>query len=97
MYDITVRHVTRVLSPAQLRLLQRGTRSRYIKWCEKNRMPVTIEESGEGGRLLWVGEKRIDRVVLFFHGKFESSWLNIPPSDALIFVMDIQEAGLYVR
>lgn len=74
-YDIAVRHVTASLNVHQLRALQSSTLSRYRKWCKKHKQVPDIDEldsglegRGEGGRLLWVGERRSDRVVLFIHG-----------------------------
>ncbi|KAL0061179.1 hypothetical protein AAF712_011999 [Marasmius tenuissimus] len=40
----------------------------YKKWSEKEGLPIHVEEiEGEDARLLWVGEKRTDRVI-FLHG-----------------------------
>ncbi|RDB17645.1 putative steryl acetyl hydrolase mug81 [Hypsizygus marmoreus] len=41
----------------------------YETWARKNRLPILVEEIGtENVRLLWVGPRRTDRVVIFFHG-----------------------------
>ncbi|KAJ8088738.1 hypothetical protein PM082_013981 [Marasmius tenuissimus] len=41
----------------------------YKKWSEKEGLPIHVEEiEGEDARLLWVGEKRTDRVIFFLHG-----------------------------
>ncbi|KAK1218000.1 hypothetical protein PQX77_019331 [Marasmius sp. AFHP31] len=41
----------------------------YQKWSEKEGLPIRVEEiEGEDARLLWVGEKRTDRVIFYLHG-----------------------------
>ncbi|KAK0183566.1 Alpha/Beta hydrolase protein [Armillaria mellea] len=35
----------------------------YLQWTESQNLPATIEELPDGARLLWVGPKRVDRVI----------------------------------
>ncbi|KAJ7173612.1 Alpha/Beta hydrolase protein [Mycena filopes] len=56
------------LSVAQLQWLFGTTSDAYNKWTRSSRLPATVDELGENARLLWIGPKRLDRVVLFLHG-----------------------------
>ncbi|KAJ7597595.1 Alpha/Beta hydrolase protein [Mycena floridula] len=40
----------------------------YKACMKKAELPTTIEELGEGARLFWIGPKRTDRVLCYFHG-----------------------------
>jgi len=40
----------------------------YSAWTKQEGLPVLVDEIGEGARLLWIGPRRTDRVVLYFHG-----------------------------
>ncbi|KAF8651061.1 hypothetical protein AX16_004924 [Volvariella volvacea WC 439] len=40
----------------------------YADWTKKNDLPYTVDEIGEDARLFWVGPKRTDKVILYFHG-----------------------------
>ncbi|KAK0190141.1 Alpha/Beta hydrolase protein [Armillaria mellea] len=40
----------------------------YLQWTESHSLPSTIEELPDGAHLLWVGPKRVDRVILYCHG-----------------------------
>ncbi|KAJ7057963.1 Alpha/Beta hydrolase protein [Mycena amicta] len=40
----------------------------YAAWTKANKLPSTIDELGDDARLLWIGPKRTERVVLFLHG-----------------------------
>ena len=35
---------------------------------EQAKMEPAVEEIGEDARLLWIGRKQTDRVLLYFHG-----------------------------
>ena len=44
------------------------------------KMEPVVEEIGEDARLLWIGHRRTDRVLLYFHGAFgEASLLHHAP------------------
>lgn len=40
----------------------------YNGFMKSVKMEPLVEELGDGARLLWVGPKRTERVVLYFHG-----------------------------
>ncbi|KAJ7281837.1 Alpha/Beta hydrolase protein [Mycena rebaudengoi] len=40
----------------------------YGTWAKQNKIPVVADELGEDARLLWIGPKQLDRVILMFHG-----------------------------
>jgi len=43
------------------------------------KMEPVVEEIGEDARLLWIGHRRTDRVLLYFHGTFgEALFLHAP-------------------
>lgn len=41
----------------------------YKKWAVGRKLPVTIDDLGDDAKLMWVGPKRTDRVILFLHGE----------------------------
>ncbi|KAJ7452130.1 Alpha/Beta hydrolase protein [Mycena galericulata] len=85
--DAALRHSVNLLNVPQLQWAFGTTRGTYEKWATSNKLPVTVDEFGEDGRLLWIGPKRLDRVVLFSHG---GAFL-LPPGDfALSFWRYVQ-------
>lgn len=44
----------------------------YERWVKQNGLPSLVEEIGDDARLLWIGPKRIDRVIVYFHGRILS-------------------------
>ncbi|KAK7026436.1 hypothetical protein VNI00_015671 [Paramarasmius palmivorus] len=47
----------------------RSTLVCYKEWSIKRKLAVTIEEiQGEDARLMWIGDKRVDRVIYYLHG-----------------------------
>ncbi|KAG6898997.1 hypothetical protein C0993_001920, partial [Termitomyces sp. T159_Od127] len=40
----------------------------YKDFMKGQNLPVVIDQLDENSRLLWVGERRTDRVILYFHG-----------------------------
>ncbi|KAL0575578.1 hypothetical protein V5O48_006394 [Marasmius crinis-equi] len=60
-----------VLSIPQMQYIhgQRQTIECYKQWSAKRGLPVNIENAGgEDAKMLWVGEKRTDRVIYYLHG-----------------------------
>ena len=58
------------LSIVQMKWVAPTSHAQYTKWCRLHRMDVIIDEVGDnGGKLMWIGEKRFDRVLLYIHGK----------------------------
>ncbi|KAJ6554582.1 Alpha/Beta hydrolase protein [Mycena capillaripes] len=66
--DSALRYVLSGLNIPQLQSAFGTTLGMYKKWTKKNELPAIVDELGEDARLLWIGPKRLDRVVLFLHG-----------------------------
>lgn len=66
--DSALRYVLSRLNVPQLQKAFGTTLATYQKWTKSNKLPATVDELGEDARLLWIGPKRLDRVVLFLHG-----------------------------
>ncbi|KAJ7042812.1 Alpha/Beta hydrolase protein [Mycena alexandri] len=66
--DSRLRYLAKNMSMRQLQCLFGTTLGMYQTWSKKMKLPATIDELGEDARLLWIGPKRLDRVVLFCHG-----------------------------
>ncbi|KAJ7756244.1 Alpha/Beta hydrolase protein [Mycena metata] len=66
--DCALRYLATNMSIPQLQHLFGTTLGMYQTWTKKMKLPATIDELGEDARLLWIGPKRLDRVVLFCHG-----------------------------
>jgi len=45
------------------------TRKAYDDFIKSKNWEPVVEELGEDARLLWIGPKQTDRVLLYFHGK----------------------------
>ncbi|KAM6489320.1 Alpha/Beta hydrolase fold [Amanita muscaria] len=46
-----------------------GTTPRvYATWAKWYNLPTTVTELGNGARLLWIGPKRMEKVILYLHG-----------------------------
>jgi len=54
----------------------------YTKWMRQVQLPIIVDELGEAARLLWIGPKRLQHVVLFVHG---GGYALPPPDFALSF------------
>jgi hypothetical protein len=44
------------------------TAQAYAAWARKNHAEVLTDEIPEGAKLHWIGPRREDRVILYFHG-----------------------------
>ena len=48
---------------------------------KEEKMEPVVEEIGEDARLLWIGQRQTNRVLLYFHGTFgEASSFHAPIS-----------------
>ncbi|KAF8205832.1 Alpha/Beta hydrolase protein [Mycena galopus ATCC 62051] len=63
-----MRYCTGNLSTSQLQYAFGTTLSVYEKWTKQVKLTPVVEEIGDDARLLWIGPKRTDRVLLFCHG-----------------------------
>ncbi|KAF7363151.1 Abhydrolase-3 domain-containing protein [Mycena venus] len=66
--DSIIRYSTHYLELPQLQYLLGTTLGVYRTWTRKAQLLPVIDELGEDARLLWIGPKRLDRVILFLHG-----------------------------
>ncbi|KAF7974628.1 hypothetical protein HWV62_11612 [Athelia sp. TMB] len=57
-----------VASQSQLQWLLGTSLKNYTAWAIKHGYSPVVDEIGEGARLLWVGERRYDRVILYIPG-----------------------------
>ncbi|PBK86171.1 alpha/beta-hydrolase, partial [Armillaria gallica] len=53
---------------AYIKLISAPTLDTYTKWTKKIELSPTIDELPEGAKLLWIGKKRVDKVLLYAHG-----------------------------
>jgi len=63
-------HLSKQLSPQQIQWTTGDTFSVYEAWTKQNGFPLVVDELDEDARLLWIGERRTDRVILYFHGMY---------------------------
>ena len=56
------------LNHEQMRALSRPTRAIYEHFVRETKLTPLVEEIGDDARLLWIGPKITDNVVLYFHG-----------------------------
>ncbi|KAF8154251.1 Alpha/Beta hydrolase protein [Crassisporium funariophilum] len=55
----TIPHIAHLIGP---------TTNTYKAWVKQNALEACIEEIAEDARLLWIGEKRTTKVILYIHG-----------------------------
>ena len=76
----TLREVLKRLSRVDARIAQKvvggSTGDVYRSWAAAKHLPLTSEEIGEGGHLHCIGEKQLDKVLLFFHGAPEFYYIT---------------------
>ncbi|KAK7055412.1 Abhydrolase-3 domain-containing protein [Favolaschia claudopus] len=80
--DTIMRHMLGRLSVPQLQAIVGTTMTAYEKFCRANNLPLIIDELGEDARLLWLGPKRLEHVVLYIHG---GGFILAPGDTALEF------------
>ncbi|GLB44455.1 putative alpha beta hydrolase fold protein [Lyophyllum shimeji] len=66
--DTAFRHLADSWNVSQFQYYLGPTLQVYAAWAKKEGLSVLVDEIGEGARLLWIGPRRADRVVLYFHG-----------------------------
>ncbi|TFK69505.1 alpha/beta-hydrolase [Pluteus cervinus] len=69
MADTAVQTLTSTLNRVQFQYMF-GDPTQVIaeKWGKRAGVPIEIEEIGEDARLIWIGQKRTDRVIFYLHG-----------------------------
>ncbi|KAJ7270930.1 Alpha/Beta hydrolase protein [Mycena rebaudengoi] len=78
--ESALRHLVSGLNVPQLQNMFGTTLGTYNAWTTKEKLPPIVDELGEDARLLWIGPKRLDHVVLLFHG----GGYVLPSADFLI-------------
>lgn len=63
------RYLGSSLNAGQLQYADGSTFDKLTAWAEQNKCDYFVEDIGQGGRLIWMGKKRIDRVILYAHSK----------------------------
>ena len=67
--EAAARHMMHRLNVGQMQwLMAKSTREIYEECAKESKLPVLIDELGSDGRLLWLGERRTDKVILYVHG-----------------------------
>ncbi|KAJ3981048.1 Alpha/Beta hydrolase protein [Lentinula detonsa] len=66
--DTLFRFVTDTLPDVELQHFLGTSVGIYSEWSRKEHLPITIDELQGQGKLLWVGPKSTENVVLFCHG-----------------------------
>lgn len=71
-YDSALRYIASRRLNLRQNLVIFGTSSTeaYQKWARKNKVESITDDIEEEARLLWVGPRRYDRVLLWLHGKY---------------------------
>ncbi|KAF9033942.1 alpha/beta-hydrolase [Hymenopellis radicata] len=62
------RYFTDHLTYNQIQWLQPDTFGILKKWTRHHKITVTVDKLPSGASLLWMGPKRLDRVILYIHG-----------------------------
>ena len=67
----------RAWTPWELKsMIGATTAQAYAAWARKNHAEALTDELPEGAKLHWVGPRREDRVILYFHGAYSNF---VPP------------------
>lgn len=66
--DRALRYAVQSMNIQQLQLLLGTPIGVYEAWLEKNKISPNVEVIGDNTRLLWIGAKKTEKVVLYFHG-----------------------------
>lgn len=74
--DNAFKFISRSVNMRQFQYCLGTTCNTYETWAKQNSLPVLVEEIGKDARLLWIGARQTDRVVLYFHGIFLSQYLS---------------------
>ena len=63
------RHLMHMLNARQMQWLSPKSLEVYNKCAKEYKLPVLIDELGSDGRLLWLEDRRSDKVILYVHGE----------------------------
>ena len=68
IYDKLVQTLLDNIDLRQARLIFGTSAATYAKYVGSKGFPELVEDVGEGARLMWVGEKKTRKVILYLHG-----------------------------
>ncbi|KAJ7079509.1 alpha beta-hydrolase [Mycena crocata] len=68
LHDEIARFVLLHLSIRQLQHVSGSSLAGYTKWTKQKKMAEVIDELGNDARLMWVGSRETDHVVIYCHG-----------------------------
>ncbi|RDB17644.1 putative steryl acetyl hydrolase mug81 [Hypsizygus marmoreus] len=68
LFDKACYFISTRLNVKQMQWAMGTTRAVYVNWVREQRLPTMIEDLDDDASLLWIGERRTDRVILYFHG-----------------------------
>lgn len=71
--ESATRSISKVMNRRQMRAIVPSTLAVYEIFMKQAKMEPVVEEIGEDARLLWIGRRQNDRVLLYFHGTFEEA------------------------
>ncbi|KAF8961656.1 Alpha/Beta hydrolase protein [Flammula alnicola] len=87
--DTFLYHTLTNMNRRQARAFYGPTRTVYNNFVKGLKYPQAVEELGDDSRLLWVGPKRTERVMLYLHG---GGFVLGMPEPAPVFWRFIQES-----
>ncbi|KAJ7156532.1 Alpha/Beta hydrolase protein [Mycena crocata] len=64
----TLCYAARHTSVAQQQFVFGTTLATYKKWTKQAQLDPVVDELGDNAHLMWIGPKRVDRVLFFCHG-----------------------------
>jgi len=70
-----------------------ATAPAYAAWARKDHAEVLTDELPEGAKLHWVGPRREDRIILYFHGAYTIFFF----SSSSFVVLNVEDGGLFRR
>ncbi|KAJ7642246.1 Alpha/Beta hydrolase protein [Roridomyces roridus] len=82
--DAAARYMANTFSIPQIRKLSGSTLDVYTNWAVKAKVPLVVDEIGGDAKLLWIGPRRLERVILVVHG----GGFMLPPMPAHLLFWD---------
>ncbi|KAF5347235.1 hypothetical protein D9756_009924 [Leucocoprinus leucothites] len=97
VFDRSIGYLVNSFNVRQLQHYTGTTRQVYNSWCKAKKVEPNIEGVGEGANLLWLGERGLDKVIVYLHG---GAFL-MPPADFNLKFLDhvqtvLRERGINV-
>jgi hypothetical protein len=67
--DGVIRSLLTGLNPRQVQYVLGTTAAIYRTWSGHVKQDPNVEAIGEAANLLWIGERKLEKVILYFHGE----------------------------